>query len=1501
MVQSPQILYNIRDYNRMLNALFRFLDPLYNERDFTPSNTALAILAENFDIDLNLSRTTVILQIERTISIMNKKHSLEDIVFYGALTKKEWQNPDQVINILYFRLLDHSYDILNEATKLPNIPNKTESINLTEHQLRLKLREQAIPKEVENYFIDEYKNEASSKQTQQSKPKKPATTIKTQQQQMKDFISSSVPTVVKKEFLYVPLHKRIQEENKHPQMPKVFKSVDRESLKEFAKNVNVIPKNATLNGSDIMWKIRLPRLNTQYIRVFQEKLRYYIQQNIVKNFKMYEPDFVYIAFMNTPLATVNYSGNNVDFDKMKTNVVKLNLFDKHGNDKIKLGTFGIEKKYKKIVDSTKTGNKELNKIKREIASPNKFKSEEELENEVAITADGDIYESLTVIGIDSDVDLHYVGYPSLDVTFVHGREIFQGGSHFTITKNPKAIIPVKELQDKNKKLKRNHIKKQNVSISLEHSGVKVDLVGVDFITKSSCAYRSVEYLFNSDTAKKYGFKLNKITPLSQFTKLCADLPVQVISEELTTLEGDPMAPNFILYRAPEDSESPGHYLPVFQKPMQEPVKKKSKTSTTQPKKSTADYYKQIIQQLKLSKPEQSQQSTEQDPRDTDDAPIFDDTEDPRDTDPEPEQEIYGPYKSKFEDDICRCTKKTPELENIVSKMNKFMTPTAIEKVIELARKKSKSKVLTNLALVFFDFETLHDHAILDPYALCFKILFNGFTINNKSETDYDFHWGFDSAKYILDKVEQLSIMYSNAMKLANEPGAENKDQVQFERFSKLEIYFIGFNNNRFDDFILLHEAEKNPKYNIFSRIAKNSIVKFSITSFGLPIVTNTLDMLRVVPGGSLSKLCKDFCIPEDKSKKSFDHIAIQAEFEHHLTSQETVAQWFKFCRESNQSPILTSSQFEEFARTYSLEQLEKKYREEMSVYNKFDIVSLIEIYNKFDKECIPDQVDNPEQHYLIRHHLRTAGSLAMYNKNRICGKPKMFVSSFKLFKEIRSAICAGRSENMEQGKFENQASLDVTSLYPTAMNDVTYFPSGKFHLVYPIGYETSVDTTTPIKNPDYKPGYHHPFMRFMQGFLQAEFTQTPDKLIYNIIARRSEHEPLDWKSSKPISSLIDTQTYYLLITHGIQVKVTKHIYWQSEKTSYFAPYINKLFKLKQLQDELKEQKSPLYSEAKRTSSKLGMNSVYGKSLENIHYDTMMFKKVADNPKKKFNTTTHPDPYMYSQLESIETSDNTTKLVCAKLLDDYISANWESRYNKKYSLLGMFVLANARLYMYELQEAIQKFYPADPLHHKVIKQMDTDSMHVPQHIARLFFKQYPWLEAGKPRDNDNSKIKKLGQLENELNYSDNTEFAIAPKVYAVFPKDKTIAPKIKYKGVNTYRGLWRPLTQEEREFITANTNSNGELTRQFKPEYEMSHYKWQQICPVQSTQIINNEKKIVYDSSSAEAMYTTLLNDKMFVYGCQQITRKPYAEDINGTSRFFTLMSTEVQKLQKLKQ
>jgi hypothetical protein len=217
-------------------------------------------------------------------------------------------------------------------------------------------------------------------------------------------------------------------------------------------------------------------------------------------------------------------------------------------------------------------------------------------------------------------------------------------------------------------------------------------------------------------------------------------------------------------------------------------------------------------------------------------------------------------------------------------------------------------------------------------------------------------------------------------------GTTNLVDVLMKMHDDDKSYIVGFNNSRFDNFILIEDMINHGFLMNNVIIANNSFLSFTTRGF------ISRDLCRILCT-SLKSACESFKC--EMSKLDFDHAVVQ---QHRNTG--------------------------DFNNYFA------KHKEQIFEYVAMDCHALAELFFK-SKDAV-DRLSN-----LKLETYPTIGSLT-YNAFKNSINIKMPIVKDMLIDDfIRSSIIGGRAE-IVKGEFDDISSIDVTSLYPFVMLNNLY-------------------------------------------------------------------------------------------------------------------------------------------------------------------------------------------------------------------------------------------------------------------------------------------------------------------------------------------------------------------------------------------------------------------------------------------------------------------------------
>lgn len=416
-------------------------------------------------------------------------------------------------------------------------------------------------------------------------------------------------------------------------------------------------------------------------------------------------------------------------------------------------------------------------------------------------------------------------------------------------------------------------------------------------------------------------------------------------------------------------------------------------------------------------------------------------------------------------------------------------------------------------LLVYDFETIWDDARFDelrPYSVAWYAFGVEDKIGPELEPKVSFMYGLDTCvEALLDYIE------------------EAPEDVAYE--------IVGFNNSRFDNFILARAAQKRESLkSVF--IAGGCIRDMWIGRH------TTLDIARLCPGGTLKSKCDDFKT-NPKKVDGFDHLVPQRAF-----LEGRLDAWF----DAN--------------------------REEAVHYVKTDVLSTADLCLK-----LAGAIKGLTKMDVLAGGAKTIGGVAWdtFVEQTKTGVPDP--ASEDVDKFFRKAIVGGRVQNFMGKGYKTRESLrmiDVASLYPTVMygKNAHLMPSEYMYGRYPTG--------RPVATAEYRPG--------LIGFYRVTVKRQPAK---NVLPFRREDGRLDWAHEGEFETHTSQCSIELIRRHGGEIDVHEGYYFERSTEKLFRTFLNPIFEEKDRQDALKAANDPAANPSLREVAKLLMNSLSGKTAQ----------------------------------------------------------------------------------------------------------------------------------------------------------------------------------------------------------------------------------------------------------------------------------------------------------------
>ena len=272
--------------------------------------------------------------------------------------------------------------------------------------------------------------------------------------------------------------------------------------------------------------------------------------------------------------------------------------------------------------------------------------------------------------------------------------------------------------------------------------------------------------------------------------------------------------------------------------------------------------------------------------------------------------------------------------------------------------------------------------------------------------------------------------------------------------------------------------------------------------------------------------------------------------------------------------------------------LETNDKEFWTLYNDYcmyDCISLSLIWAQFDS-AMTAMISSISSKLLLTCTLNSAITIGGLSKkiheqtckiyqNKNYKKMIEFTDSTDKYEFMKKFKRGGISHCNKPGKHNEQVvGYDIKSQYPAAMK----------HMKLPIGKSVLFEGNDAIKDTEY--GFYH----LTNLVFDSEYMLKP-------IATKNENMTLNWITGNEVEeAFIDTwMIKYLKDNYNLKQFEIKQRLVSNENIdgNILFNHINKIYDLKQLQDDYKESKSPLYNVSLRETYKLFMNSLSGKLVE----------------------------------------------------------------------------------------------------------------------------------------------------------------------------------------------------------------------------------------------------------------------------------------------------------------
>lgn len=376
----------------------------------------------------------------------------------------------------------------------------------------------------------------------------------------------------------------------------------------------------------------------------------------------------------------------------------------------------------------------------------------------------------------------------------------------------------------------------------------------------------------------------------------------------------------------------------------------------------------------------------------------------------------------------------------------------------------------------------------------------------------------------------------------------------------IQYTLIGYNNSRFDNFVLLKELIDNDSFNNMMFV-QNSILTMNFSNRH-----SCFDLCRFVMT-SLKSACDDFKVYPQK-QKGFSHTIPQDAFM--KDGWTGLNKWLT----DNQEKIIS--------------------------YNKIDVLATEALFNIVDS-AYRQITDSSILEFT------TLASLSFENFKDICRLNKKDISAplnSTDDKFIRSAIIGGRCQDFKvsEDDFKSTdyvACVDVKSLYPYVMLN-RFYPVGEYK--YTSKYRSDklgIYTVKISKQPDIKiiPNRSTEPNAVLDWDYDGKITKTLTSTEIECLKRHG------------------AEFKFLTDEDG-----NIGIYWKESVSDLFTDFFKPIEEEKTRQDKLKDTKDKEYNPAMRNITKLLLNSLSGKMVQRNFEDTTELMK-SEKEEAKFNNKT----------------------------------------------------------------------------------------------------------------------------------------------------------------------------------------------------------------------------------------------------------------------------------------
>ena len=619
--------------------------------------------------------------------------------------------------------------------------------------------------------------------------------------------------------------------------------------------------------------------------------------------------------------------------------------------------------------------------------------------------------------------------------------------------------------------------------------------------------------------------------------------------------------------------------------------------------------------------------------------------------------------------------------------------------IEGDKKAANDAEATDVGYLFFDFETVVlANRKIQPYAVSWlfvsvdPVTFEPIhpSTPEEFESQTEFYYGEDAATHLLSVISKA-----------------DSSEGRVKGFRK--IVGVTFNGSNFDNGLLFEACQTSMKnsldptsmYGCPLEVSRVFIKGTSMSNFTLDRKFSLFDV-RAHLGGSLNKNCVDF---KNKLKKlgDFNHEAVQDVFDS-FKPEEAFEKLKAYV-----GPKLLPEGMK--PTDYSKDEPFPPFLDILTKYAVRDTSCLAELFFSYrkvnlfpdlPKELEPKSTLASETFAAWDTYVQTelADSFTLpteYEEEDEEDEEKNYAvyslwdrMPVELIKELKdTSVIAGRVQLFHPPAWykEHCVSMDVKSLYPyvMAVKDV-YYPIGRHS-----HYKTSEIAKEQYERAEsagrlgmFKVTVDQSILKH-QGLpvILAAKKMKPVKEDCQRLDRlpKISSEGNDWHADKVENLWITSAEMTVLKKYECSVEIHEAIIWSGKiKSVKLFGNLAHLMSIKNAQDKLKLANDGNYNAAKRQAAKLASNALYGKMLEGFHESTA---KIIDMDQyEKIRKDIENGAGKYEYVSAISNFGEKTICQVRKCVTDDNFAK-----KQRPVVLGFFILAYARMYMYEWAYAL----------------------------------------------------------------------------------------------------------------------------------------------------------------------------------------------------------------------